>query len=130
VQEPFDPALYVPQAAAALGLPLAPENLGDVIGAFAVLARVARPPYSAFPIGQASIDLGGQQLPAAGHLGVFTQPFSFAGLPTLAAPVVQTGALPLGVQIVAAPWREDLAFRVAAAAEERGVLMSPSAIAS
>ncbi len=47
--EPFDPALYVPQAAAALGLPLAPEVLGDVIGAFAVLARVAGP-VMAFPL--------------------------------------------------------------------------------
>jgi AtzE family amidohydrolase len=86
-------------------------------------------PYPAFPIGQGLIELGGQQLPAAGHLGVFTQPFSFAGLPTVAAPVVQTGSLPLGVQIVAAPWREDLAFQVAAAAEERGVLVSPSPVA-
>lgn len=41
--EPFDPAKYVPLAAAAMGLPLAPEDLGDVIGAFSVLARVARP---------------------------------------------------------------------------------------
>ena len=47
--EPFDPALYVPPAAAALGLPLAPEDLGDVIGAFAVLARVAGP-VMAFPL--------------------------------------------------------------------------------
>jgi AtzE family amidohydrolase len=81
-------------------------------------------PYPAFPIGQALIELGGQKVSAAGHLGVFTQPLSFAGLPTLAAPVAQTGSLPLGVQIVAAPWREDLAFRVAAAAEECGVLVS------
>jgi AtzE family amidohydrolase len=87
-------------------------------------------PYPAFPIGQALIEFGGQQVSAAGHLGVFTQPLSFAGLPTLAAPVAQTGSLPLGVQIVAAPWREDLAFRVAAAAEERGVLVSPSPIAN
>jgi Asp-tRNA(Asn)/Glu-tRNA(Gln) amidotransferase A subunit family amidase len=86
-------------------------------------------PYPAFPIGQALIELAGQQVSAAGHLGVFTQPFSFAGLPTLAAPVAQTGSLPLGVQIVAAPWHEDLAFRVAAAAEERGVLVSPTPIA-
>jgi hypothetical protein len=49
VAEPFDPALYVPQAAAALGLPLAPGDLGDVIGAFAVLARVAGP-VMAFPL--------------------------------------------------------------------------------
>jgi len=41
--EAFDPAQYVPAAAAAIGLPLAPEDLGGVIGAFAVLARVAAP---------------------------------------------------------------------------------------
>jgi AtzE family amidohydrolase len=86
-------------------------------------------PYPAFPIGQVSIELGAQQLPAAGHLGVFTQPLSFAGLPTLAAPVMQKGSLPLGVQIVGAPWREDLVFRVAAAAQELGALVSPSPIA-
>jgi hypothetical protein len=39
--DPFDPDAYVPQAAAALGLPIAPSDLGDVIGSFAVLARVA-----------------------------------------------------------------------------------------
>jgi hypothetical protein len=49
VAEPFDPALYVPQAAAALGLRIAAEDLGDVIGAFAVLARVAGP-VMAFPL--------------------------------------------------------------------------------
>jgi 1-carboxybiuret hydrolase len=85
-------------------------------------------PYAAHPIGQAFVELGGQKLPAAGHLGVFTQPLSFAGLPALAAPVArvaETASLPLGVQIVAAPWREDLIFRVAAAAERMGVLVSP-----
>jgi len=43
MDEQFDPARYVPPAAAALGLPLAPEDQSDVIGAFAVLARVAGP---------------------------------------------------------------------------------------
>jgi 1-carboxybiuret hydrolase subunit AtzG-like protein len=43
VAEPFEPAHYVPPAAAALGLRLAPEDLRDVIAAFAVLARVAGP---------------------------------------------------------------------------------------
>jgi len=52
------------------------------------------------------MELDGVRLPAAGHLGVFTQPLSFAGLPVVAAPVAHTGPLPLGVQIVAAPWRE------------------------
>jgi Asp-tRNA(Asn)/Glu-tRNA(Gln) amidotransferase A subunit family amidase len=83
-------------------------------------------PYPAFPIGQAVMEVGGQKLPAAGHLGVYTQPLSFAGLPVVAAPIAGTGPLPLGVQIVAAPWREDLALRVAAAAETIGAVASRS----
>jgi AtzE family amidohydrolase len=82
-------------------------------------------PYPAFPIGQRMIEVDGRQLPAAGHLGVFTQPMSFAGLPVLAAPVAGAGPLPLGIQIIAAPWREDLVLRVAAAAEAAGVLAPP-----
>ena len=82
-------------------------------------------PYPAFLIGQRMIEVDGRQLPAAGHLGVFTQPLSFAGLPVLAAPVAGSGPLPLGIQIAAAPWREDLVLRVAAAAEAAGVLAPP-----
>jgi amidase/aspartyl-tRNA(Asn)/glutamyl-tRNA(Gln) amidotransferase subunit A len=85
-------------------------------------------PYPAFPIGQAMMELGGQTLPAAGHLGVYTQPISFAGLPTVAAPVAFAGPLPLGVQIIAAPWREDLVLRVAAAAETLGVVACSSPV--
>lgn len=44
--DPFDPARYVPIAAAALGLTLAPEDLNDVIAAFSVIARVAKPVMS------------------------------------------------------------------------------------
>ena len=35
------------------------------------------------------------------------------------------GGLPIGVQIIAAPWREDLCVRVAAALERAGVAASP-----
>jgi AtzE family amidohydrolase len=88
-----------------------------------ILAPVT--PYPAFLIGQRMIEIDGRQLPAAGHLGVFTQPFSFAGLPVLAAPVAGAGPLPLGIQIIAAPWREDLVMRVAAAGEAAGILAPP-----
>ncbi len=39
----FDPALYVLQAAATLGLEIAPEDFREVVAAFSVLARVAGP---------------------------------------------------------------------------------------
>jgi len=57
MEEQFDPARYVPLAAAALGLSLASEDLGDVIAAFAVLARVARP-VMAFPLPEELIAAG------------------------------------------------------------------------
>ena len=56
------------------------------------------------------------------HLGVFTQPLSFIGLPVISVPVTEAGTLPLGVQLVAAPFREASLFRVAAHLEAAGVL--------
>jgi amidase/aspartyl-tRNA(Asn)/glutamyl-tRNA(Gln) amidotransferase subunit A len=35
--------------------------------------------------------------------------------------------LPIGVQLIAAPWREDLCLRVAAALEAAGVCSAPVA---
>jgi hypothetical protein len=49
MEDPFDPARYVPLAAAAIGLPIAPEDLGDVIANLAVLARAAGA-VMAFPL--------------------------------------------------------------------------------
>jgi Asp-tRNA(Asn)/Glu-tRNA(Gln) amidotransferase A subunit family amidase len=71
------------------------------------------------------MQVDGATVNASSHLGVFAQPLSFAGLLVLAAPVAGAGALPLGVQIVAAPCREDLVLRVAAAAERLGALAVP-----
>jgi AtzE family amidohydrolase len=80
-------------------------------------------PYPAFPIGQFMVKIGSTDYLSSPHLGVFTQPFSFAGLPVIAAPAAsRAGSLPLGIQIVAAPWREDHAFRVAMAAEQLGAV--------
>jgi aspartyl-tRNA(Asn)/glutamyl-tRNA(Gln) amidotransferase subunit A len=62
------------------------------------------------------------------NLGVFTQPISFIGLPVVAAPVWPDEGLPLAVQIIAAPWREDLVLRVAHALESAGVARAPVAV--
>jgi len=35
------------------------------------------------------------------------------------------GTLPIGVQVIAAPWREDLALRVARSLESQGLAKSP-----
>lgn len=80
-------------------------------------------PVCATPIGTEWLDIQGQTLPARAAMGLLTQPISFAGCPVVAAPLWPSGTngLPLGVQIIAAPWREDLAFRVALALESAGV---------
>jgi Protein of unknown function (DUF4089) len=39
--DPLDPARYVPEAAALVGLTIAPGDVGEVTQAFAVLARAA-----------------------------------------------------------------------------------------
>jgi len=55
------------------------------------------------------------------NLGIYTQPISFIGLPVVVVPVPLM-PLPIGVQIIAAPWREDVALRIAYALEQAGAV--------
>jgi len=71
-------------------------------------------------IGQATFVLDGAEMPVRPNLGVFTQPLSFIGLPVVAVPLPGPH-LPIGVQVIAAPWRETDALRVAATLEAAGV---------
>jgi 1-carboxybiuret hydrolase len=85
-------------------------------------------PCRAPKLGQKTFVLDGRETLVRPHLGLFTQPISFIGLPVVAAPVWTEGErLPIGVQIIAAPWREDLALRVAWALERDGVVRAPVA---
>jgi len=59
------------------------------------------------------------------NIGIHTQPISFIGLPVAVVPV-PLEPMPIGVQIIAAPWREDIALRVAAALERMGVVSAPA----
>ena len=77
---------------------------------------------------QKTFVLDGREMLVRPNIGLFTQPISFIGLPVVAAPVWTEGEkLPIGVQIIAAPWREDLALRVAWALEQDGVVRAPVA---
>ena len=75
-------------------------------------------------IGQATFRLDGVEMPVRPNLGIYTQPISFIGLPVVTVPV-PLAPLPIAVQIVAAPWREDVALRVAYALEAAGVVAAP-----
>lgn len=76
-------------------------------------------PCTAPLIGQKTFVLDGVELPVRPNLGLYTQPLSFIGLPVVAVPV--PGAMPIGVQVVAAPWREADALAVAARLEQAGI---------
>jgi AtzE family amidohydrolase len=84
-------------------------------------------PCPAIKIGQATIVIDGKELPSRPNIGVFTQPLSFIGLPVVSVPVFQPGQLPLGVQVVGAPYNESAVLRVAAELERLGVARAPVA---
>ncbi|MGE3144565.1 MAG: AtzE family amidohydrolase [Pseudorhodoplanes sp.] len=81
-------------------------------------------PCTAPQIGQQTFMLDGAELPVRPNLGIYTQPISFVGLPVVAVPV-PLQPLPIGVQVIAAPWREDLALRVAFELQRKGVVAAP-----
>lgn len=76
-------------------------------------------------IGQKTMILDGEEILVRPHLGLFTQPLSFIGLPVLSVPIQRSNALPLGVQLIAAPYNEALILRVAAVLEAKGVISAP-----
>jgi len=85
-------------------------------------------PMRAPRLGQKTAMFGGVEMPVRPNLGMFTQPFSFIGLPVVAVPLWLGGAtLPIGVQLIAAPWREDNALRAARQLEKLGVASAPVA---
>jgi aspartyl-tRNA(Asn)/glutamyl-tRNA(Gln) amidotransferase subunit A len=85
-------------------------------------------PMRAPKLGQKTALFGGIELPVRPNLGIFTQPISFIGLPVVSVPVWLPGeTLPLGVQIIAAPWREDIALRIAHQLEQSGAVSAPVA---
>jgi AtzE family amidohydrolase len=81
-------------------------------------------PCVAPKLGQVTFVLDGVELPVRANIGIHTQPISFIGLPVVAVPV-PLEPMPIGVQIIAAPWREDIALRAAYALERAGVVSAP-----
>ena len=81
-------------------------------------------PISAPLIGQQTMILNGEEILVRPHLGIFTQPLSFIGLPVLSVPIQRPNALPLGVQLIAAPYNETLILAVAAMLEANGIISS------
>lgn len=81
-------------------------------------------PTTAPLVDQKTFMLDGQELPVRANLGLFTQPISFIGLPVVAVPCRAANGLPIGVQIITAPGREDTALRLARTLERDGIAHS------
>ena len=102
----------------------------DCLAILLVLAVILAPatPCRAPRIGQKTMVLDGVEMAVRPNIGIFTQPISFIGLPVVSVPVWTEGkALPIGVQLIAAPWREDIVLRVAHHLETAGVVSAPVA---
>jgi aspartyl-tRNA(Asn)/glutamyl-tRNA(Gln) amidotransferase subunit A len=82
-------------------------------------------PFVAPLIGQKTMMLNGEETPLRPNIGIYTQPFSFIGLPVAVVPLPTAVGLPIGVQIIAAPWREDMVLRVARHLEAAGIVRAP-----
>ncbi|HSV61202.1 MAG TPA: AtzE family amidohydrolase [Variovorax sp.] len=102
------------------------ESVARVFEHFDILLAAATP-CAATPIGTETFEINGTTLALRPNMGVLTQPISCIGLPVCAVPVWGAAPLPIGVQVIAAPWREDLALRVAATLEAAGVARAPVA---
>jgi len=98
----------------------------EVLKLFAEVDAILAPatPCTAPLIGQQMMQIGEVEMPVRANLGIYTQPISFIGLPVVAAPV-PLSPMPIAVQIIAAPWREDVVLRIAHALEVEGVVGAP-----
>jgi aspartyl-tRNA(Asn)/glutamyl-tRNA(Gln) amidotransferase subunit A len=103
------------------------EQMLELLGSVDAIIAPSTP-MRAPKLGQKTAVFGGVEMPVRPNLGIFTQPFSFVGLPVAAVPIAMEGqALPLGIQVIAAPWREDFALRVARQLEKNGLAKAPVA---
>jgi aspartyl-tRNA(Asn)/glutamyl-tRNA(Gln) amidotransferase subunit A len=86
-------------------------------------------PVAAPAIGTETMQINGEAVPVRAGMGLLTQPISCLGLPVCVAPMwpgssaATSGGtpLPIGVQLIAPPWREDLCLGAAHALERAGV---------
>jgi aspartyl-tRNA(Asn)/glutamyl-tRNA(Gln) amidotransferase subunit A len=99
---------------------------GEVLKLFETVDAILAPatPCTAPAIGQKTFVLDGVELPVRPNIGIYTQPISFIGLPVAAVPV-PLNPMPIAVQVIAPPWREDIVLRIAYALEQAGVCVAP-----
>ena len=92
------------------------------------LLIAAAAPAVAPRVGQETLLINGRSIPTKAGLGVLTQPISCVGLPVCVVPVwpgegesPAERALPVGVQLIGAPWREAACLAAARTLEQAGI---------
>ena len=113
---------FVPEADVADARKLMAHMRADLDRIFAGNDILITPatPATAPLIDAPTITLGDMIYPARSHLGLFTQPITFLGVPALSVPLKRPGRLPLGAQLIARPGREADLFAFAAMLEAKG----------
>lgn len=96
------------------------QAVAEVFSRYDLLLAPATP-CVATAIGAESMVINGTSLPVRPSIGLLTQPVSFIGLPVAVVPVWTASAMPIGVQLIAAPWRESLCLRAARVLEAEGL---------
>ncbi|MCL6744142.1 AtzE family amidohydrolase [Kosakonia sp. R1.Fl] len=84
-------------------------------------------PCCATPIGAQTMHINGVDLPIKASMGMLTQPISFLGLPVVTVALKTACGLPIGVQIIGAPWQEARCLQAAWRLEQAGLLFPQDA---
>ena len=84
-------------------------------------------PTSATAIGQETMRINHSDLPIRASMGMLTQPISFLGLPVTTVPLLTPDGLPIGLQLIAAPFKEEACLRAAWTLEKMGIAKAPVA---
>jgi AtzE family amidohydrolase len=103
------------------------ERLRELFETVDVILAPATP-CSASRIGQDTMVLDGKEMLIRPNLGIFTQPISFIGLPVVCVPIHRPGKMPVGVQLIGAPYQEAKLLRLAFQLEQQGVASAPLAV--
>lgn len=90
-------AAEVQRLAEVIGLPVEAEVLASVAEQLTALLAAAsgREVFRDLDVVLTPTAVDGIEVMTRGHLGVFTQPLSFVGLPVISVPVADAGPLPL-----------------------------------
>ncbi|WP_337269507.1 amidase [Oryzifoliimicrobium ureilyticus] len=109
-------AIAVPAPIYLRALQIRARMLADFLQtAFATCDAIIVPamPFVAPLDAEVNVGAGPRMNTILAGMTVFTRPFSFLGLPVVTLPVKNCNGLPVAIQIVAPPWREDIAASVA-----------------